>query len=250
MIDFHCHLDLFPDPVAAVAAADKAGLYVLSVTTAPKAFVKTAMLAKGRKRIKTALGLHPEIAHLRKSELALFDRLIAETAYVGEVGLDGSRDYAPYFVDQEFVFDHILATCSRAGGRIISIHSRNAATQVLDVLSRHPRMGTPVLHWFSGSKSELTRAIHMGCWFSVGLPMTNTTKGRELIARMPVERVLTETDAPFTSQSTGSYPADDIDSALKGLARIWNKSASETNKMITANLRALLTANLRPQSTS
>lgn len=42
---------------------------------------------------KTALGLHPELAHLRHEELAIFDILLPQVKYVGEIGLDGGQDY-------------------------------------------------------------------------------------------------------------------------------------------------------------
>ena len=41
----------------------------------------------------------------------------------------------------------------------------------MDVLARHSDAGVPVLHWFSGTKAELQRAVAMGCWFSVGPAM-------------------------------------------------------------------------------
>ncbi|MFS8050603.1 Qat anti-phage system TatD family nuclease QatD [Rhizobium sp. BR 314] len=240
MIDFHCHLDLFKDPAGAVAAADESGYYVLSVTTTPKAFPKTAQLAKGRKRIKTALGLHPEIAHLRKSELGLFDRLILETPYVGEVGLDGSKDHRAHFEDQQFVFNHILSTCRAAGGRVLSIHSRGAACQVLDALDKHAGFGSAVLHWFSGTPAQLRRAADAGCWFSVGCPMFRSAKGRELVSLMPRDRVLTETDAPFTTTSEKPYDGSEIGDAIIELAGIWNITPAATNKRLADNLRALL----------
>ena len=77
MIDFHCHLDLYPDPVAVVEQCSKDGTYVLSVTTTPSAWLGTKRLALHAPRIRTALGLHPQIAHERIRELSLFDTLIA-----------------------------------------------------------------------------------------------------------------------------------------------------------------------------
>ncbi|MBY0432060.1 MAG: TatD family hydrolase, partial [Rhodospirillales bacterium] len=71
-VDFHCHLDLYPDPAAAVRACQESGAYVLSVTTTPKAWRGTVALAKECSRIRTSLGLHPQIAHERIRELALF----------------------------------------------------------------------------------------------------------------------------------------------------------------------------------
>ncbi len=134
MIDFHCHLDLYPDPHAVAQDCAARGLYVLSVTTTPSAWKGTSALAAGAPRIRTGLGLHPQLAHERKRELELFERLLPETRYVGEIGLDGAPEYKPYWSDQMAVFKRILDACRNAGGRILSIHSRRAASAVLDVL--------------------------------------------------------------------------------------------------------------------
>lgn len=72
MIDFHCHVDLFPSPERAADEIERAGTYVLSVTNTPKAFPKTAQISKGRKRIRTALGLHPQLVSERHGEIGLF----------------------------------------------------------------------------------------------------------------------------------------------------------------------------------
>src|ERR1035441_1290583 len=90
VIDFHCHLDLYPNPLAIRDECDRRGMYVLSVTTTPSAWKGTSALAAPTKRIRTALGLHPQLAHERMSELALFDSYLPETRYVGEIGLDGA----------------------------------------------------------------------------------------------------------------------------------------------------------------
>ena len=158
-VDLHCHLDLYPDAALAAKKCGESGAYVLSVTTTPKAWRGTVRLAQGHDRIRTALGLHPQIAHERIGELALFDALLPETRYVGEVGLDGSPECKPHWREQVRVFDHVLASAAQAGGRIITIHSRRAATDVLDALARPPDAGVPILHWFSGTKAELLRAI-------------------------------------------------------------------------------------------
>src|ERR1700692_2486022 len=135
MIDFHCHLDLYPNPAKIADECGARGIYLLSVTTAPSAGIGTAALSKAHPRIKTALGLHPQLAHQRKSELSLFHDLVANTRYVGEVGLDGALESRAHWDDQIMVFKDILACCQKLRGRVISIHSRKAAKQVLDVLS-------------------------------------------------------------------------------------------------------------------
>src|ERR1700693_5301866 len=97
------------------------------------------------------------------------------------------------------VFEHILAKCNELGGRVMSVHSRYAAGEVLDCLERYPDAGTAVLHWFSGSTRNLGRANELGCWFSVGPAMLRSRKGRDLAVQMPRERILTESDGPFAN---------------------------------------------------
>ncbi len=237
MIDFHCHLDLFPDPASVADRCQKEGIYVLSVTTTPMAWEGTKRLE--RHRIRTALGLHPQLAHERKSELALFERLLPQTRYVGEIGLDGAPEFKPHWNDQLHVFRYILEACSDAGGRILSIHSRRATPHVLDELAAHPAAGTPILHWFSGTVRDMTRAIELGCWFSIGLPMLKTEKSRSLIARMPPERVLTESDGPFAQvNERPAMPWDTLE-ATKGLAAIWQTGEREAQTRLAENLKSL-----------
>ncbi len=239
MIDLHCHLDLYPDPRRVAEECRHRQLYVLSVTNTPSAWKGTAALAEGTPRIRTALGLHPQLAHERKGELALFARLLPETRYVGEVGLDGGPEYKRYWGDQVTVFERILATCREAGGRVLSVHSRRAATPVLDHLEKSRGAGTPVLHWFSGSTRELARAADLGCWFSVGPAMLAGEKGRALAALMPRDRVLTETDGPFARVGGQSAYPWDAAIAVEGLAEIWGVPQPEVEQVLRENLRRL-----------
>jgi hypothetical protein len=95
MIDLHCHLDLYPNPAAVAKECARRRMYVLSVTTTPSAWKGTNALATGANRIRTAVGLHPQLARERKGELDQFERLIQETRYVGEIGLDGTPECKP-----------------------------------------------------------------------------------------------------------------------------------------------------------
>ena len=238
MIDFHCHLDLYPEPVRVARTCHERGLYVLSVTTTPSAWHGTNALAQGR--IRTALGLHPQLAHERKTELGLFDNLLPQARYVGEIGLDGAPEFRAHWTDQLAVFDHVLAACSRAGGRIMSIHSRRASKAVLDCLESHPGAGIPVLHWFSGSVRDLERAINFGCWFSVGPAMLTGDKGRALTKRMPRERVLTESDGPFAQIDGATVLPWQVEGAISTLADLWSLSMAEAGQLIHRNLRDLV----------
>jgi TatD DNase family protein len=243
-IDLHCHLDLYPDPAAAVRRCRELGAYVLSVTTTPKAWRGTLALAHGNARIRTSLGLHPQIVHERMAELPLFESLLPETRYVGEVGLDGSPEWRAHWREQARAFDQVLRWTGAAGGRVITIHSRRAANDVLDALARRPDAGIPILHWFSGSKAELERAVAMGCWFSVGPAMLLSNRGRALAAAMPPDRVLTETDGPFAAVRKRPLDPAEVNHALSGLAALWNVSEDEAGDTMLASFRRLVSTHV------
>lgn len=240
MIDFHCHLDLYPEPKRIADACRDKGLYVLSVTTTPSAWQGTSALTCKGDRIRTALGLHPQIAHERKTELPLFDELLPNTKYVGEIGLDGAPEFRRHWEVQITVFEHILRSCSSAGGKIMSLHSRRASRSVLDLLETYPAAGVPVMHWFSGSLRDVERAASLGCWFSVGPAMLHSAKGCALISRMPQERVLTESDGPFARLSGQPLYPWDVNKAISKLSEIWKLSPDECTDLINNNLRKLV----------
>lgn len=240
MIDFHCHLDLYREPERVANEAQERGVAVLSVTTTPSAYGRTKMLAEGRPAIRTALGLHPELAAERRHELSHFEQIVPSVGFVGEIGLDGSPRFASSRSAQLEVFAHILRACTEVGGRILSIHSRSATMQVLDELGRAPNSGTPVLHWFSGSSRQARIAIDRGCWFSVGAPMLATSKGRDLLAMLPAERILTESDGPFTTTNGRQTTPVDIPRAVGLLAGLWGVTAAECEQQLRDNLRTLL----------
>lgn len=239
MIDFHCHIDLYPDPSTILEGIDARGTYVLAVTTTPKAWRGTGKLVGDRKRVRVALGLHPELVAQRHGEVALLCGLLPEARYVGEIGLDGSPAHRDSMDQQRAVFDRILQACAAHGGRIMTIHSRGAATLVLDALEQQRDAGVPILHWFSGTSRELERAIAMGCWFSIGPAMLRSRKGRELASNMPLDRILTETDAPFTRDGDKPLMPWQAYDCLNELGTLTRTDSSQLKLRIMDNLRSL-----------
>jgi TatD DNase family protein len=237
MIDFHSHLDLYPDPHAVAKECAAQGIYVLSVTTTPSAWKGTSALVVPGSQIQTALGLHPQIAPQRRSELDIFDSHLPDAQYVGEIGLDGAPEFKMHWDDQIVVFNHILQACTSAGGRAMSIHSRRAASVVLDRLEAFPNAGVPVLHWFSGSNRDLERAISLNCWFSVGPAMLIAAKSRDMVSHMPRERILTETDGPFAQIDGRSAMPWDAQRAVIQLAALWKMPLEDVEQKLCNNLR-------------
>jgi len=155
MIDTHCHLDLYPKPGPVIAEADKRGMFVIAVTTTPKAFLGNMRMIEGRKRIRVAVGLHPELVAERHREVEDVCQLMAKTKYVGEIGIDGSPPHKSSIKLQTEVFSRFLTRASELGGKILSIHSRGAAALVLDEIERN---GMERCRSFIGSVARNSRS--------------------------------------------------------------------------------------------
>jgi TatD DNase family protein len=240
MIDFHCHIDLYSDPASIVARCQTEKVCVLSVTTVPSAFEGTTALASSTNCITTAVGLHPELVATRHRELALFEKLVTRTPFVGEVGLDGSPRHRENLPQQETILSEILGICARAGGKVISLHSRGAAGKILDVLSSQPDAGTFVLHWYNGTKRQVQRAVELGCWFSVNPAMLSSVAGRCALSAMPLDRIVPESDGPFGT--VGGRPAQPWDawSIVPELASYWAMPASQIEKSLTQSYLSII----------
>jgi TatD DNase family protein len=191
----------------------------------------------GCERIRTALGLHPQLAHQRVHELELFDALLPQARYVGEIGLDGGKGFKEHWAIQLKVFRHILKSVGNAGGRIMTIHSRASASAVLEELRGVPAI--PIMHWFTGTKSEMKTALDIGCWFSVGPAMLKTKRGLELISLMPKDRIVTETDGPFAKYEGKALMPWDVEYAFLGLSNIWGLTVLEAKQQVSINLKTL-----------
>ena len=122
----------------------------------------------------------------------------------------------------------------------MSVHSRRSSGTVLDSLERTPAAGSAILHWFSGSFRDLERADNLGCWFSVGPAMLASEKGRALAARMPCDRVLTESDGPFAKLDGSPVNPWQVENAVQALGEIWSMSPEKVDQTINDNLRRLL----------
>lgn len=242
LVDFHCHLDLYPNHAVAVRDAEAAGVFTLAVTTTPRAWLRNHELAQRTKHVRAALGLHPQLVAKRENEIELWDQHLAETRYVGEVGLDAGPRFFKSLDAQKRVFQHVLQRCAQTGDKIITVHSIRSAKAVLDLVETHlpPERGKIVLHWFTGAKSEAKRALALGCYFSINAGMLGNEKHAPMVQAIPLDRILTETDGPFTR--TGDRPSQpaDVVGVVESLGRLHGLPRSDMASLIRDNLRALL----------
>ncbi len=238
MIDFHCHLDLYADPMKIFDEVKRKKTEVLAVTTSPRAFVKTTQYFRGANNIRVALGFHPELVKQRSSEKELFFEQMKSSQFLGEIGIDGSQRAKQSLSEQIEFFDEVVHTAAVHGGKVLSIHSRGAVKEVLQILEKYEGDYVPILHWFTGSVKDAERAIKLGCWFSVNPNMCYTASGKKVMGCIPLNRVLPETDAPFSQNDGVPYMPWDI-TVTSYMAKEYNIAVDEMNMLLHRNLQSL-----------
>ena len=239
MIDFHCHLDLYADPMKLFNEVKRRKTEVLAVTTSPRAFIKTSQYFRGANNVRVALGFHPELVKQRSLEKELFFEQMRSSRFLGEIGIDGSKRAKQSLSEQIEFFDEVVHTAAVHGGKVLSIHSRGAVKEVLQILEKYEGEYVPILHWFTGSVKDAEKAIKLGCWFSVNPNMCYTASGKKVISCIPIDRVLSETDAPFTQNDGVPYMPWDI-TVTSYMAKENNIAVDEMNMLLHRNLQTLI----------
>lgn len=176
------------------------------------------------------IGVHPGVASAQRDyDESVFADLLPRFGLIGEVGLDKRAGNLPRQTD---ILTSILRVVADQPV-LLSLHSNGATSELLDVVDQHPHPGV-ILHWWSDDGPDLERAIATGAYFSVNAAIQPT-----VLARLPAERLLTETDFP-ASRAGGRRPGD-TRRAEDLLGRHWKMSAQATRHRLWANLRRLAT---------
>ncbi|WP_134166517.1 Qat anti-phage system TatD family nuclease QatD [Paraburkholderia caballeronis] len=241
-IDFHCHLDLYPDHEELIAECDRERVATLAVTTTPKAWPRNRDLTLNSTYVRVALGLHPQLVAERENELAILERYLPEARYVGEIGLDAGPRFYRSFAAQQRVFDRILRACAEHGDKILSIHSVRSVGKVLAHLEQALPVdrGRVVLHWFTGTAAEARRAAEMGCYFSINSEMLRSPKHRKLVSGLPLERLLTETDGPFVLEDDRPARPRDVVGTVAELATLFGMPTQAIADQLLSSLKQLV----------
>jgi TatD DNase family protein len=204
VIDSHTHLDSCRPPDAElVEAAVEAGVTRLVTVGTNGASCRAALAAaEAFPQVYAAIGRHPnEATGFDDADLAELEALAAHPRCVaiGETGLDYYRDYAPR-ADQERAFSAQIAL-ARAVGKPLVIHTRAADDDTLSMLDEQAGGVRVILHCFSMADRIEECLAHEDWWFSFAGNVTYPRADALRVAavRVPAERLLVETDAPYLS---------------------------------------------------
>lgn len=151
--------------------------------------------------IYAVVGIHPHDAKAAGVNFLEDLRVLArgpKVVAIGEMGLDYYRDLSPREIQQS-VFRQQIGLAKELGKPIV-VHDRDAHGDVMKIL-KEEKAGTigGVLHCFSGSLEMAGECLKMGFYISIAGPVTfgNANKLREVAVKIPLDRLLIETDAPY-----------------------------------------------------
>jgi TatD DNase family protein len=253
MIDIGANLtdDAFArDLYAVLERAVASGVESIIVTGTSVASSAAAIDLCGRHaRLRCTVGVHPHaagsVAPTWLDELARLCRS-PHVCAVGETGLDFNRNFsAP--VDQHVVFDSQLVLAARLALPVF-VHDRDSGDAVGEHLARH-RAGLRdvVVHCFTGNAAQLRTYLDLDCHIGITGWICDERRGAELNAlaeRIPDDRLLIETDAPYLlprsmtprANTRRNEPANLIWIARR-LAEVRGQSIEHVTRITTANAR-------------
>ena len=208
IVDSHCHL-LHKKYLISVAeiihkASENNVKSFLNITTKFEEFDKSIELSEKYECVYTSVGIHPheasqmnDIIYNKILDYSYHDKVIG----IGETGLD-------YFYNNSLKEDQIKSfenhiKLSQITNLPVIIHSRDAEEDIFNIVKKmnDEKPFSAVFHCFTGSSQLLEKLLHFDIYFSISGIVTfkNSDNLRETVKKIPMERILVETDSPYLS---------------------------------------------------
>ena len=204
LIDSHSHIEMKAfdrDREQVVARAREVGVdYIIAVGISLADCKRVVSVTKQYKTVYGVIGIHPH--HAKDIDNRTYDSLRQmvnndKIVAYGEIGLDFFRNLSPRNI-QIKRFGEQLELASEVGLPVV-IHDREAHTQTMNILEQWKGDKRGIIHCFSGDYGMARKCLDMGFYISIPGTITFKNSGqlREVVKKMPMDRLLVETDAPF-----------------------------------------------------
>jgi len=242
LLDAHAHLDMYDadtlDEILLEITANK--IFTISNSMDIASFKRNLEISKMSNLIMPSFGIHPWKASQYVKNLDSLVDYIIQSPILGEIGLDF------YFVneksqisDQLEVFEFFL-TASKELRKTINVHSKGAEKEILNLVNRFD-LKQMIIHWYSGPLNILSHLIDRGAYFTVGIEILHSKHIRNIARRIPLDKLLTETDNPgganWLTGQTGTPRL--LLSVLNSLADIKRIDPAELNVRVLENFTKL-----------
>jgi TatD DNase family protein len=242
IVDVHSHLtfpDFKKDLNEVIERAKGAGVVsIISSGTSIESNKEVLELSKKFQIVKASLGAYP--TEVKKSnideQLEFIKKNKAKIVAIGEAGLDYKE--LQNKEEQKFCFEKVITLAEKLNKPLV-VHSRKAESDALDLIESS-KLKKVIMHCFTPKMSIVKRAQELGYNFSIPTVITRLEHFQEMVKRIPLNQLLTETDAPFLSPFRGkrNEPSFIVES-LKKMAEIKNMDVKEVENNIYMNYQKL-----------
>jgi len=196
LIDAHAHLDRYDTSIEAILSEiEQHQILTISNSMCPADYSRNLDIATRSKLVVPTFGIHPWEAPKYVDRFDAFANDIAASPMIGECGLDYFfvKDQSEYAAQRQ-VFERLLRTAVDQD-KVVTVHTKGAEKDVLKSLDSFP-VRRAIIHWYSGPLELVEQFLSRGYHFTVGVEVLKSEEISALAGKLPLERLLTETDNP------------------------------------------------------
>lgn len=240
LVNAHDHLSHYKEHTAeALQMIEDLQIITLAngMTREEYPFIQT--LADECPYVKKGFGIHPWSV---TEELSLegLEPYLADADFYGEIGLDYYWDKrTALYGKQREVLRFFLDQAERYQ-KLVNLHTKGAEKDVLASLSAHD-LPAIIIHWYSGPLDLVEDYLDLGAYFTISVDSDQSSLTTELIRRLPLDRLLTETDGPDSAEWLGKgfgWP-DQLFTILENIAQVKQLTPRQVEEQVYANYQRL-----------
>lgn len=240
LIDTHFHLDFYKNHEKIFKDINALNQYTLCVTNSPEIYFSCKRLYQETEYVKFAVGFNPKMLTEQAFDVRNFNHAIKTSNYIGEVGLDFSKKYYSQKDTQIKIFEQIIKIAS-CENKLLNIHSYMAEKAVLEILKQYENQRI-IIHWYTGDGLCLEELIKIGSYFSINCNMIESINRCKLLKSIPLNKILIESDGPFTKVNNKKYEPSLLDESYSLIGKALE--INNIRKLVFENFRVLLSKDL------
>jgi TatD DNase family protein len=246
LIDAHSHVDRY-DLVgegaleSAIAEIARHRIFTISNSMDPASYQRNQQISGRCAWVLPAFGVHPWNAVQYADCLEDLLEAIEQSPMIGEIGLDHHFVEDPSAYPAQRTVLEFFLSAAREHRKIVSLHTKGAEREVLELLDRYEIPGV-IVHWYSGPLDVFRELVARGVYFTVGIEVRYSEHIQAIAREIPSRQLLTETDNPGGPKGFIGRPGMPVllKDVVQGLAETRRTTVEAIVETVHANLMELI----------
>ena len=185
------------------------------------------------------MGYNPQQSLKVDFSKSTFLHELSTTQYVGEVGLDYSKNFVASKKSSKMLLS--LSVIKLLSKKNFLVFILGWPKDTLKILLRQG-VKKAIIHWYTGNLKIMNQLLDAGYYFSVNSSMCDSVNGRKIISNIPIDRLLVESDGPFSKIGTKKYSPADLQQTYNLISN--TIGSKEISKLVFNNFKYLLSQHL------